>query len=264
MLDKDYSDELESNNDIVREIIRRHDEGWKAVWIEEYTEVDEIYVLYIIKKYRPESWNAKRASSFPSELVQEQRFYSDLKQRSPVKARAISKYHKKNKRTYDAIYREAAKRKSEDKMDTECRHDLWITRCSSCGEILDSDKRLNNCFQCKKIFYNDFEKMVCSYHAAKTLKELRVRQYSTLYYVYYEHNNLLTLRTRENLANKYKHYSAFTCQELARYLLALPDSLKDDNFYEYLAKHADTPNALANMLIRILKNSDYDIDLIEL
>jgi hypothetical protein len=262
-MDENYADDLEKNNDIVREIIRRHDEGWKVPWIEEYTEIQELYVKYIIKKYRPATWNNKHFSKFPDELVQDQKFFTDLKQKSPVKAKAISKFHSEHRKTYEVIFRESAKRRADSKTDTECRHELWITRCSTCGEILDSDKRLNNCFECKKIFYNDFEKLVCSYHAAKTLKELKVRQYSTLYYVYYEHNNLLTLRTRDNLKERYKHYSAFTCQELSRCLLSLPDKIKDEAFYIYLAKHSDTPNALANMLIRILKNNDYETDLIE-
>jgi hypothetical protein len=148
------------------------------------------------------------------------------------------------------IYDTAAFRKS-NKTDHECRHELWIKRCSICGEILENDQRTNADFESRKLFYNDIDRIVCSFQYSKVIAEkLSVRFDSIFYWVYVESVDALTLRLGKNVPDNTIAFKAFTCGELCRLLLAVPKSKQPKKYLEMIAKVADNPTALARLLLK--------------
>jgi len=148
------------------------------------------------------------------------------------------------------IYDTAAFRKA-NKTDMECQHGLWIKRCSLCGEILENDQRINSEFEARKLFYNDIDKIVCSFQYSKVISErLNVRFNSIFYWVYVESVDALTLRLEKNVLDKTIAFKAFTCGELCRLLLAVPKSKQPKKYLEMIAKVSDNPTALARLLLK--------------
>lgn len=162
------------------------------------------------------------------------------------------------------VYREFRQhdvmREKHGKLDSECPHTFWTKKCSMCRAILESDSKINLKEGNKtKLQYSDLERLVCKYSYANKIKELKVQQKSKLYWVYNEENDVVFLRSYENVLSKNNSVSsAFTSSELVTLFNRLPDGIVSDEEYLYIGKNANEPNRLAKLYIKLKRQYEDD------
>lgn len=238
-------------------------EGWRILWIARKFNVDHTSIIYLIKKRKlvrrvsvPDHKPEEIISMYRRRLDEARETKEDSDDDSyPELLLDDENTHVKS---YANIIKEATQRRSHT-ADNECSHPRWIKRCSLCKTILESDSQCNHIpsAEAVRLVYNDFDKMVCSYSTSLDLQSLGVSQQSMLYWIFHENQDVLTLRIRNNLPERTDENaliaSAFTSQELFKYLLRVNPSLKTESFNKKLILNGDNPNYLGKLLCRCLR-----------
>ena len=238
--------------EMMDEVCSLYENGWKVTWIGNKFKVDHSSIVYYVKKY---DLKKKRDVSLTEAIdirkkygyhLRFNRFFKNPKEMTHT-------IHK----TYAERTHDAAQKKLTSLHDTECSHQFWIKRCSTCKAILESDSRINKMPSCiQKDIYNHFDRIVCSYANAKQLIKLNINQNgSLLFWVYTIDSKVLQLKSKTNLPDKRDTntivVAAFTTQELCKIILNTLNIL-DNTFLIELATISYKPNELANLLVKII------------
>lgn len=151
-------------------------------------------------------------------------------------------------------------REEKGKLDSECTHAFWIQRCSFCRGIMGSDCQHNyGPGMPMKELYTHFDKLVCTYELALKLQKMKVVQKSRFYWVHVLENNIISLRSSENVSLRGSRVAAaFTSSEMCRHLQRLPRGMVDAATWEYIGRNAHDPNRLARLYIKLTKEHDYN------
>lgn len=163
------------------------------------------------------------------------------------------------KRHTPTVYKEFRQhdsiREIKGRLDSECDHRFWSKKCSVCLAIMESDAKKNLDVGDKtRIQYTDFDKLVCNEKLSLKIKDLKIPQRSRLYWVHGIDNDIVTLRTYENVLLRGNIVSsAFTSSELIRLLSKLPRGTMSPNLWEQVGRDGHDPNRLARLFIK-LKN----------
>lgn len=166
------------------------------------------------------------------------------------------------KRHTPAVYKEFRQhdtiREIKGRLDTECTHRYWVKRCSICQGIMETDSKKNlEEGPSSRIQYTAFDKLVCSEKFSLKIKELKVQQRSRLYWVHSIENDILTLRTHENVLLRGNVVSsAFTSSELIRLLSKLPRGTMTPKLWEQVGRDGHDPNRLARLFIKLKHEKD--------
>lgn len=233
------------------------EKGWKILWIARKFNVDHTSILYFIKKQKwIRIYNVLEKR--PSDV---ERMYRQLSINDDEMTENDIEYSEdiSQVKSYRDIVKEASIRK-ENYFDSECSHQYWTKKCSMCKIVLESDSRTNymSSIEPVKFTYNEFDSFVCSYDISLELQKLKIRQQSLLYWVFFETQNIVTLRVRANIPEITNENaiiaSAFTSQELFKLLLRLPVQLRDASFMNKLALNGDNPVYLGKLLCRSFRN----------
>lgn len=247
------------------------DSGWKLLWIARKYDIYHTVLFYHIVK-RSIVRNIPVLLKKPAEVeaIYKHRLREIHKKQLKKQDSANAVYFEDadefdvSEKTYGQLVKDSLRRK-DDKPDTECSHAYWMTRCSLCKAILESDTQVNETPSDEPVrfVYNEFDKIVCDHKSALELQQLGVYQNSALYWIFYDNRNTLVLRVKTNLPVVTDEdaiaTSAFTSQELFRLLLRLPLALRDASFMNKLALNGGNPSYLAKLLVRSLRKFEKDI-----
>lgn len=168
------------------------------------------------------------------------------------------------KRHSPAVYKEFRQhdsiREIKGRLDTECDHRFWVKRCSICSAIMESDSKKNLEVGDKtRIQYTDFDKIVCNEKLSLKIKDLKIQQRSRLYWVRSIEQNILTLRTYENVLTRGKNVcSAFTSSEIIRLFTKLPRNTMSPKLWEQVGRDGHDPNRLARLFIKLKHSHEKD------
>lgn len=234
----------------VDELCDLYQKGWKLTWLSAKYNIDHTSVLYHVKKRK--IVQEKKLNSCPTTHVR-----VSIKQNYKLLNNVVTMPHNVPF-TYDEIVKRSRKRERTTLHDKECPHTCWMKRCSMCKAILESDSQCNvNEFGYTRDIYNDLDKIVCSYQTSQRLTKHKVKQNSTFYWVYYEKENMLMLKTKMYIPEKTDKdvavYAAFTVQELYAVVHSLNKQYLTNEFLLDIAMNSTDPNYIARRLLTLIQ-----------
>jgi len=231
---------------MVSDLCKLYIEGCGLSWLGRKFKIDHSSIAYYVKKFN---------------LTQNKKLTNEefLKKYKPNNVRNNTKQNMTHSvyKTYQERQQDSTRKAISTLHDTECSHKYWIKRCSMCNGILESDCHINTAPELIELdVYNDFNTIVCSYKLATELKQLKVKQQSVIYWVYYIDMTLLQLKCKKNLPDKHDKstlvFAAFSIQELFAEIFNRK-TLKNAELLR-LIKVSNTPDDVAQLLIDILKD----------
>lgn len=166
----------------------------------------------------------------------------------------------KNSQTYKEFTQADNRRNELSTPDSECRHQYWTKKCSTCYAILESECNIRAITgDYEKVIYHEFDSLVCTFMLSLRLQSSGVIQRSKLYWVKNTDTNSITLRAKENVTLRGSEVaSAYTSSELCKHLYRINEELLTDEIYAYIGKNANDPDRLARLLLTLKSEAELD------